>query len=62
MCCVLQVVVPSDVPSYSEMERLSTGASVAVTGVIVESPGKGQRFEVKATEVRKKATYCTAPL
>lgn len=56
---MLQVVVPAEVPSYSEMERLSTGASVAVTGVIVESPGKGQRFEVKASEVRKKATYCT---
>lgn len=47
----LQVVVPSDVPSYSEVDRLSTGASVAVKGVIVESPGKGQRFEIRAEEV-----------
>lgn len=29
---------------------MSTGASVAVHGVVVESPGKGQRFEVKARE------------
>ncbi|CAM9912230.1 unnamed protein product [Pylaiella littoralis] len=47
----VQVVIPSDVPTYSEVERLSTGASVSVTGVVVESPGKGQRFEVKAEEV-----------
>lgn len=39
-------------PSYPEVERLSTGASVSVKGVIVESPGKGQRFEVKAEEVQ----------
>eukprot|EP00904_Undaria_pinnatifida_P013792 jgi/Undpi1/9543/HiC_scaffold_27.g11999.m1 len=47
----VQVVVPADVPTYTEVERLSTGASVAVKGIIVESPGKGQRFEVKAEEV-----------
>lgn len=45
-------MVPADVPTYTEVERLSTGASVAVKGIIVESPGKGQRFEVKAEEVR----------
>ncbi|CAN0138091.1 unnamed protein product [Ascophyllum nodosum] len=48
----VQVVIPSEVPTYSAVDRLSTGASVAVEGVIVESPGKGQRFEVKAQEVR----------
>eukprot|EP00752_Nemacystus_decipiens_P002287 g2165.t1 len=47
----VQVVIPSEVPTYSEVERLSTGASVSVTGVVVESPGKGQRFEIKAQEV-----------
>ncbi|CAM9444785.1 unnamed protein product [Scytosiphon promiscuus] len=47
----VQVVIPADVPTYSEVERLSTGASVSVTGAVVESPGKGQRFEVKAQEV-----------
>ncbi|CAN0474362.1 unnamed protein product, partial [Hapterophycus canaliculatus] len=48
---LLKVVIPADVPTYSEVERLSTGASVSVTGAVVESPGKGQRFEVKAQEV-----------
>ncbi|CAM9444764.1 unnamed protein product [Ectocarpus sp. 13 AM-2016] len=47
----VQVVIPQDVPTYSAVERLTTGASVSVTGVVVESPGKGQRFEVKAQEV-----------
>ncbi|CAM9611511.1 unnamed protein product [Chrysoparadoxa australica] len=48
----LQVIVNNDLPSYGEIERVSTGASVSVTGVIAESPGKGQRFEVKATELK----------
>ncbi len=45
----LQVVVNPAVPGYAEtMKRISTGASVAVTGTLVESPAKGQRIEVKA--------------
>lgn len=46
------MVIPAEVPSYSEVERITTGASVSVTGVVVESPGGGQRLEVKAEEVK----------
>jgi asparaginyl-tRNA synthetase len=45
----LQVVVNQDVPGYAEtIKRINTGAAVAVTGTLVESPAKGQRIEVRA--------------
>ncbi len=48
----LQIVVDSQLPGYdSWIREITTGASVAVSGEIVESPGKGQRVEVKATAV-----------
>jgi len=48
----LQVVMNADLPDYeSVVKRLSTGASVEVSGVLVPSPGKGQRIEVKADSV-----------
>ena len=47
-----QVVVPSDVANYeSEILKLSTGCAVRCRGEIVESRGKGQSLEMKATEV-----------
>lgn len=49
----LQVVINQDVPDYEEtLKRLSTGASVEVTGVLVPSPGKGQRIELKANTAK----------
>jgi asparaginyl-tRNA synthetase len=48
----LQVVMNADLPEYETViKRLSTGASVEVSGVLVPSPGKGQRIEVKADSV-----------
>ncbi|MCY7274730.1 MAG: asparagine--tRNA ligase, partial [Phormidesmis sp. CAN_BIN44] len=48
----LQVVMNADLPDYeSVVKRLSTGASVEVSGVLVPSLGKGQRIEVKADAV-----------
>lgn len=47
----LQVIINSDIPNYEKtLEDLSTGASVAVTGTIVESPGKNQEVEIHAKE------------
>ena len=48
----LQVVVSEDSPAYSVANSLSTGCSVSVVGDVVESQGKGQRFEIQAREVR----------
>jgi asparaginyl-tRNA synthetase len=48
----LQVVTPSDLPNYeSEVLSAGIGSAVMVTGELVESPGSGQRVELKATEV-----------
>ena len=49
----LQVVLNSDLPDYEELlKQVNTGASVEVTGVLVESPAKGQRIELKASLVK----------
>lgn len=45
----LQIVVNQDVPNYADLiKRISTGASVAIAGTLVESPAKGQRLELRA--------------
>jgi asparaginyl-tRNA synthetase len=47
-----QVIVDEKLPNYSKIVgRLTTGASVAIKGKIVESPGQGQAVELQATEV-----------
>ncbi len=48
----LQAVVNNDLTNYEALiKRISTGASVSVTGKLVASQGKGQRVEVQATEL-----------
>ncbi|HIN84484.1 MAG TPA: asparagine--tRNA ligase, partial [Phycisphaerales bacterium] len=49
---LLQIVANNDLSNYdSEIVRLTTGASVEITGELVESQGKGQSVEMQATEV-----------
>lgn len=47
----LQVVVNHDIPDYAELDRITTGASVEINGVLVPSPGKGQRIEMQAKTI-----------
>jgi len=48
----IQAIVPNDLNNYeSEVQKLTTGCSVKVTGTLVESPGQGQAFEIQATTV-----------
>jgi len=48
----IQAVVPNSLENYEQdVLRLTTGCSVAVTGVVSESQGKGQSFELQATQV-----------
>ena len=48
----IQAIVPSELDNYqSDVLKLTTGSSVKVTGILVESPGKGQSFEIQATSV-----------
>ena len=44
----LQIVVSKDNPHHEQAAGLTTGCSVSVEGVLVESPGKGQKYEVQA--------------
>ena len=48
----IQAVAEPSLPNYAEgIASLATGCAVEVTGELVESPGKGQRYEIHATEV-----------
>jgi len=48
----IQAIVPSDLDNYqNDILKLTTGCSVKVTGILVESPGKGQSYEIQATAV-----------
>ena len=47
----IQVVVEENLPDYKLVESLSTGSSVSVLGALVDSPGKGQKYEVQAKSV-----------
>ncbi|XWK91453.1 MAG: asparagine--tRNA ligase [Phormidium sp.] len=49
----LQVVLNPDLADYGTIiKQLNTGASVEVEGVLVESPAKGQRIELKASSAK----------
>src|SRR3954462_14528975 len=49
----IQAVAPNSLSNYtSEILHLTSGASVIVTGTLVQSQGKGQSFEIQAREVQ----------
>ena len=47
----IQVIIDARIPGSDQVSKMNTGASVSVVGELVESPGKGQSWEVRATEV-----------
>jgi len=47
----IQVVADQKLENYAEITKTYTGASLKVEGELVPSPGQGQAFEIKATEV-----------
>jgi asparaginyl-tRNA synthetase len=45
----IQAVISQDLDEYTDkIKRINTGASVAISGQLVESPAKGQRVELQA--------------
>ncbi len=49
----IQVLAEERLANYTEeILKLTTGCSVIVKGVLVESPGKGQKVEVQATDIK----------
>ncbi len=47
----LQLVVPGEVSASRELHRCNTGAAISAKGILKESPGKGQRFEIEVSEI-----------
>ncbi len=48
----VQLVVPSSLSNFDQIQRLTTGCAIEATGTIVPSPAKGQPFEMQASGVR----------
>jgi len=48
----LQIIAKSSLPNYAAVQRLSTGGSIRVTGGLVASQGKGQKWELLADHVQ----------
>src|SRR6266481_131810 len=47
----LQVIARNSLSNYPEIQKLTTGASVRVTGALVASQGKGQKWELVADKI-----------
>src|SRR3954449_11399393 len=49
----IQAVAPGTLANYqSEILHLTSGASVIVSGTLVQSQGKGQAFEIQASDAQ----------
>ena len=47
----LQIIARDSLPNYAEVQRLTTGSSISVRGELVASQGKGQAWELIASEL-----------
>ncbi len=47
----IQIVFDKELNNFEEIEKTSIGSSLKIKGRLIESPAKGQNFEVKAKEV-----------
>lgn len=47
----IQVITDAAIETYQNVLDASTGSSLVVTGILKESPGKGQKVEIQATKV-----------
>ena len=47
----IQCIIDEGTPAWEHLEGVNTGACVAVTGGLVESPGKGQKWEVRVHDM-----------
>ncbi|MGM0566066.1 MAG: asparagine--tRNA ligase [Bacteroidota bacterium] len=48
----IQVVIDVNEIDSAVLQKITTGASVAVTGLLIESQGKGQQYELDGKEVK----------
>ncbi|RLB88721.1 MAG: asparagine--tRNA ligase [Deltaproteobacteria bacterium] len=47
----IQVIANKGLDNYGEIQSITTGTSLMVTGELVASPGKGQKWEIQASVV-----------
>jgi len=47
----IQCITDAGIPGYDDIAKMTTGAAVGITGKLIKSPGKGQKWEIHATEV-----------
>src|SRR5436309_16030311 len=47
----LHIIARNTLPNYADIQRMATGASVIVSGALVASQGKGQKWELVADNI-----------
>ena len=47
----IQIIAPSSLPNYDEIQKLTTGSAIGIAGSLVPSQGKGQSWEITATRI-----------
>ncbi|MDJ0906606.1 MAG: asparagine--tRNA ligase [Woeseiaceae bacterium] len=47
----IQIIVDASLDGYEQIKNITTGSAVSINGNLVESPGKGQRWEIQATSI-----------
>ncbi len=47
----IQIVVDASLPAYAEIGKVTTGAAVSVSGELAASQGKGQKWEIQASNI-----------
>jgi asparaginyl-tRNA synthetase len=48
----VQIVYESDIEGFDDIQKLRVGSAITIDGIIVESPGSGQAFEMKAKKIK----------
>ena len=48
----IQVIADSDTDGYENIQLVTTGSSISVSGQLIRSPGKGQKWEIKADTLK----------
>ena len=47
----IQVIADTELDNYAKLKHITTGAAIKVRGDLVESPGKGQKWEIRAAAI-----------
>ena len=57
----IQAVCPNSLPNYAgEIAKLTAGCAVIITGQLAQSQGKGQAYEIQASEVKVRVKNLSA--